>query len=49
MSRKHIEDVAHTSHIAFSLETNAIILSQSSFYKACSKFSGEKSLSEYTK
>ena len=49
MSRKHIEDVAAPLDIVFSLETNAIILSQSSFSEACSKFSGEKSLSEYIK
>ena len=34
---------------AFSYEANAIISSQSAFSKACSKFSGEKSLSEYIK
>ena len=45
--RKDIEDAAPPSDIVFSYETNAIISSQSPFSKACSKFSGEKSLSEY--
>ena len=45
--RKDIEDAAPPSDIVFSYETNTIISSQSPFSKACSKFSGEKSLSEY--
>ena len=47
--RKDIEETAPPSDIVFSYETNAIISSQSPFSKACSKFSGVKSLSEYTK
>ena len=47
--RKDIEDAAPPSDIAFSYETNAIISSQSPFSKTCSKFSGEKSLSECVK
>ena len=47
--RKDIEDAAPPSDTVFSYETNAIISSQSLFSKACSKFSGEKSLSEYIK
>ena len=45
----NIEDAAPPSDIVFSYETNAIILSQSPFSKARSKFTGEKSLSEYVK
>ena len=47
--RKDIEDAAPPSDIVFSYKTNAIISSQSPFSKACSKFTGEKSLSEYVK
>ena len=47
--RKDIEDAAPPSGIVFSYETDAIISSQSPFSEACSKFSGEKSLSEYVK
>ena len=47
--RKDIEDAAPPSDIVFSYETIAIISSQSPFSKACSIFSGEKSLSEYFK
>ena len=47
--RKDIQDAAPPSDIVFSYETNAIISSQSPFSKACSKFTGEKSLSEYVK
>ena len=47
--RKDIEDATPPSDTVFSYETNAIISSQSPFSKACSKFSGEKSLSEYIK
>ena len=46
--RKDIEDAALPSGTVFSDEANAIISSQSPFSKACSKFSGEKSL-EYVK
>ena len=47
--RKDIEDAAPPSDIFFSYGSNAIISSQSPFSKACSKFSGEISLSEYVK
>ena len=47
--RKNAEDAAPPSDIVFSYETNATISSQSPFSKARSKFSGEKSLSEYIK
>ena len=47
--RKDIEDAVPPSYIVFSYETNAIIAFQNPFSKACSKFSGEKSLSEYIK
>ena len=42
--RKDIEDAAPPPDIIFSYETSAFISPQSPFSKACSKFSGEKSL-----
>ena len=47
--KRDIDDAAPPSDIVFSYETDAIISSQSPFSNACSKFSGEKSLSEYVK
>ena len=47
--RKDTEEAAPPLDIVLSYETNAVISSQSLFSKACSEFSGEKSLSEYIK
>ena len=47
--RKDIDDAALPSDIVFFFETNAIISFPSPFSKACSKFSGEKSLLECAK